>query len=355
MYEGGELVAAAPLDRVTLEATSDNSSLERGEAATFSVRVAGLPLGPPSAAPPSTPAAGPTPIAFLDYVNNTPEIGRFRERADAFSVPILASDLTESPAPVRGWDQRALLERVEKMVFGAGPRPGTAAESPPGSDATPGSSPSADRDPAGASGVFEHQQEYRAAQLGDFHVRVAVRLPDETATLMPMVALPESPNRVGGRVSPIAPSGVAASSRLSSGVDDRGAYADVDGRRFYFSIGYQQGVSESAQTGAPARSFEVACFGACQCQIESWDHAEEVGNQVRALDRSRPGWRRLEATTRGCACPEAKSQCYSQLSFECKARCKRLFSSSLTDRVSGWAVGAEVGECRDVGACADAK
>jgi hypothetical protein len=183
-----------------------------------------------------------------------------------------------------------------------------------------------------------------------------VRVPEDLATPAPMVVMQlagEQAGEAGASRPPLSPSAPPAGPRLSSGIDDRGAYADVDGQRFYFSIGYTQGPADPPPVVEPSRSFETACSGTCQCRIESWDHAEEVGAQVRALDRSRPGWRRLDATSRGCVCEEARSRCYSQLSFECKARCRRFFSSGLTDRVSGWAVGAEVGECRDVGACAD--
>jgi hypothetical protein len=355
VFEGGELIAAAPLDRVTLDAASDRSSLDRGETATFSVRVAGLPLAQPSSsAPPAAPAAASSSIAFLDYFNNTPEIGRFRDRADTFSLPILSGDLIAAPAPVRGWDQRALLARMERMVLGTAGRAG-AGDSVPSADAATGAAQGTERAPAPANGIFEHEQQYRAVQVGDFHVRVGVRVPDETATFAPMVVLQlpgQQASETGGPSSPLSASGPSATPRLSNGVDERGAFADVDGQRFYFSIGYAQGAADSPQV-EPGRSFETACAGLCQCQIESWDHAEEVGEQVRALDRSRPGWRRLDATVRGCVCEEARSRCYSQLSFECKARCKSYFSSPRTDRVSGWAVGAEMGECRDVGACAE--
>jgi hypothetical protein len=172
---------------------------------------------------------------------------------------------------------------------------------------------------------------------------------------MVVVQLPGTPASEAGASRPtISTSAPEPGPRLSSGVDERAAFADVDGQRFYFSIGYTNAVTDSPPV-EPGRSFEVACAGACQCQIESWDHAEEVGAQLRALDGSRPGWRRLDATARGCVCQEARSRCYSQLSFECKARCRRFFSSGLTERVSGWAVGAAVGECRDIGACADAE
>jgi hypothetical protein len=197
-------------------------------------------------------------------------------------------------------------------------------------------------------------QHYRAARVGDFHVRVTVRLPDESMGSAAMIVPPPPGARSdqsggGGQQAsvPIA----AAAARLLTGVDDRGAFVDVDGQRFYFSIGYTPIVPSDPPPVETGRLFESACSGSCQCQIQSWDHAAEVGERLKAMDRSNPAWRGLAATARGCACAEARSRCYSLLSFECKARCKRFFESSLTERVSGSAVGAEVGECRDAGAC----
>ena len=50
LFEGGELIAVGAVDRVTLDASSDRSSLDPGESAAFTVRVAGLPIS--SAQPP---------------------------------------------------------------------------------------------------------------------------------------------------------------------------------------------------------------------------------------------------------------------------------------------------------------
>jgi hypothetical protein len=242
---------------------------------------------------------------------------------------------------------------VEQLVLGSSLRPG--AENAEPTPAPVSTEPEIAR-PIAASGVFEDEQQYRAARVGDFHVRVSVRVADEVAALAPMVVL-QSPSGQGsetGRPRP-APSAIdpLTTSRLATGVDDRGAYVDVDGQRFYFSIGYTPATTAEPPQLEPRRSFEAACAGSCQCQIESRDHAEEVGRQVRALDRSRPEWRRLDATARSCVAEEARSRCYSRLSFECKARCEGYFASSLTDRVSGYAVGADVGEARDAGDCAE--
>ena len=190
--------------------------------------------------------------------------------------------------------------------------------------------------------------------VGDFHVRVEVRLPEASTGGAPLIVLqpPGAPaGEPGSPQRPPSPSTVVGDPRLLNGVDDRGAFGEVDGQRFYFSIGFTQLGAADPSPVEPGRLFETSCSGSCQCQIESWDHADEVGAQVRAMDRGKPGWRRLTATARGCVCEEARSRCYSLLSFECKARCKRYFGSALTERVSGFAVGAEVRECQDAGAC----
>jgi hypothetical protein len=354
VFEGGELIAVGAVDRVTLAASSDRPSLDRGESATFTVRVAGLPM--PSPPPPGSPApaSSSSAIALLDYVNNTPEVGHFRDRSDRFSLPITSSDLTAAPPPVRGWDQRSLLDQIEKLVMGGSARAPGAADAPSG-DATAGSQGgNIETASTAAGGTFDHVQAYRAARVGDFHVRVEVRLPDESTGRAPLIVLQPPaapPGEPGGRLRPGSPSSIVGDSRLLNGIDERGAFADVDGQRFYFSIGFTQGGATDPPPLEPGRLFEASCNGSCQCQIQSWDHADEVGAQVRAMDRGNPRWRSLTATAQSCGCEEARSQCYSLLSFECKARCRRYFAGTFTERVSGFAVGAEIAQCRDVGIC----
>ena len=239
-------------------------------------------------------------------------MGRFRDRPDRFSLPIASSDLTAAPPPVRGWDQRTLIDRIEKLVIGSAVRgaPGDAAT--PSGDAAAGSKPGdAETASTAVGGSFEHVQQYRAARVGDFHVRVEVRLPEANTGRAPLIVLqpPGAPaGEPGSPQRPPSPSTVVGDPRLLNGVDDRGAFGEVDGQRFYFSIGFTQLAAVDPSPVEPGRLFEASCSGSCQCQIESWDHADEVGAQVRAMDRSKPGWRGLTATARSCGCEEARSQ-----------------------------------------------
>ena len=353
LYEGVGLKAAAPVRRVRLTASSDRPQLARGEVATFDVRVEGLPRPQPGKSDVASDRVVP-PIAFLDYVNRTPEIGKFRDQPDRFTVPIGAAALTAVAEPSRIEDQATLLERVEKMVSMTPGDPGSV----PGAAGASARTATAD---GAANGAFADTQHYRGTGDGEYHVQVSMRLPDGTARHAPAIVGPElGPGVAVGAQQPASAPIVLANPigepLVSTGSDERGVFAAIDGRRLYFSL-YGQQQEAAAPLDAPldgpraTRLFDASCSGSCQCSIQSWDHAAEVGAQVTALDRSQPEWRDVTAKAETCGCDQARAACYSLLSLECKTRCKRFFESSRTDFVSGFATGATVNACSDRGAC----
>jgi len=202
-------------------------------------------------------------------------------------------------------------------------------------------------DAPSASGSFGDVQRYRGVGDGDFQVQVSVRVPEEMSKLVPAI-VPVSVNDPRRAAGESAPANTIGAPLADTGIDEHGVFAEIDGQRLYFAIGYHQPTIADADP-VPTRRFDAACSGICQCSIQSWDHAGEVGAQVAALDRSRPEWRAVTASGEAFTCDEARAQCYGRLSLECRTRCKQYFESSLTDHVSGSAADAKVGACSDRG------
>ena len=337
LYEGADLLAMAPVRRLRLVASSDRPQLGRGESATFDVRVAGLPRSPSQGAAPTEASA--RPVAFLDYVNRSPKIGKFRDRPDRFSVAITSASLTPEEEPPAISDQQTLLARIEAMVsMSAGGGDTAAAREPEHPPSTVSGATS-------ESGAFVDQQRYVGTDDGEYHVQVSVRLAEETASHAAAIV-----------AAGVVPSDLA-SALTFTGSDERGAFAAIDGRRLYLSPGAQQrGVAAASTAGRlegpqATRLYDASCSGVCRCSIQSWNHSAEVGAQVAALDRTRPEWRTVTATAEACGEDPSRAACYGLLSLECNTRCKRYFESTRTDHVSGFADDPALGAPSDRAAC----
>ncbi len=195
LFQGGELRAIGAVHNVRLTASSDKSHLRPGERATLTVRVEGLPeklLADGEAAAKRAGRKGKeAAVAFLDYVNHTPAIGRFKGQPDRFSVPIPAADLDARAAAIdRAYRRRSPLtedpelERLYALELREllAPYEGRPAETPVPADRPPSPPPPVTPKIHSASDT----RGYQGSAPGDFHVQVTLRLPAEAELPRPL-------------------------------------------------------------------------------------------------------------------------------------------------------------------------
>ena len=114
LRENAQLVAAGGAHVVRLTASSDRTTLKRGEVANFDVKVEGLPgewiAEKEAQARAARKRGDASAVAFLDYVNYTPNIGHMQGKPNQFSIPVLHQKMLAAA------DTSAGREKLDRLM-----------------------------------------------------------------------------------------------------------------------------------------------------------------------------------------------------------------------------------------------